>query len=563
MNARLDTREQFAALALRFRRDLNANISIMFAASLPVIIGCAALAIDVGSLYTDRRQVQGAVDLAAMAAAGDMNHRQLAAQQTLEANQVGVIKSLEVIPGRFDPDPQRHHSKRFTEGATPHNAVKVSLVTERPYFFAKAFLEETAEIKAEAVAATTSNATFSIGSRLLAVRDGLPNQILGALTGGNVELSVMDYNALASADVTLGDQMNALAGELNLTAGTYQDVLLADATLGNWLAAAAAVTGANGNSQAQVALEKLLASSDAANLSLPLNKLIALGPFGNAAIGDDSHAFGAAFNALELVTAGAQIANLQRQVSLDLGVNLPGVSKLSLELAIGEPPQFGSWAAVGTPQATVYTAQTRLRLLAEIGGGALLNGATVRLPIYLDLATARARLHGVTCESGETDKPSATVATRPGLLSAWIGQPSRHWQDFSTAPLLRRADIVDIPLVRIRGQAFVEATNKNETLLNFSHEDISNRTIKRVDTTDLGQTLVSSLVRHLRLDIQIGGLNLGLPGILQQHVANLLSNVAAPLDGVVSEVLETLGLHLGEADVRVHGAACGSSVLAG
>ncbi|MBU1211419.1 MAG: hypothetical protein KJ587_09125 [Alphaproteobacteria bacterium] len=549
--------------ARRFHSDRSGNAALLFAGSLPVIIACTALAIDVGSLYTERRQVQGAVDLAAIAAAANLSNRDTAALQTLKANHVGAIKSLNVVPGRFDPDPQRDYTERFTAGANPPNAVKVSLVTERPYYFAKVFMNDSADIEAEAIAATASNATFSIGSRLLAIRDGLPNQLLEALVGGNLELSVMDYNALASADISLADQMDALAGELNLTAGTYRDVLLADATVGDWFAAAAAVTGKNGDTVAKASLEKLIAQSNAGSLSLPLNKLIDLGPFGNASIGEPGHNFAALFNALELVTAAAQVANIDHEVSLNLDAGLPGIARLRLDLSIGEPPQFGGWAAVGVPQATVYTAQTRLRLVAEIGGGAMLSNATIRLPVYVDMATGSARLHGVSCEAGRTDQPAATIAAKPGIISAAIGEPAYGWSDFGSKPMLHSANIVDTPLIKVRGKAFVEASNMNETLLDFSHDDIVNRRIKRVDTTDIGASLVSSLLSNLRLRAEIGGLGLGLPGILEQHVAGLLSNIAAPIDAVLATVLETLGVHLGEVDVRVHGAACGRAVLAG
>ncbi|KUO63972.1 MAG: hypothetical protein APF80_16280 [Alphaproteobacteria bacterium BRH_c36] len=546
-----------------FGQDRAANISLMFAGSCPVIVACAALAIDVGSLYTERRQVQGAVDLAAIAAAADLGHAEQAALQTLDANAVGTIKSLRIEPGRFDPDPQLKYTERFTVGATPANAVKVSLVTERPYFFAKAFLDGSADVAAEAIAATSSHATFSIGSRLLAVRDGLPNQLLEALIGGKLELSVMDYNALASAEISLGDQMDAIAGELNLTAGTYREVLKADATVENWIAAAAAVTGRNGDTRAQATLEKLLAGSDTKSLSLPLEKLISLGPFGSASVGEHGHGLTAVFNALELVTAAAQIANVDHQVSLKIDAGLPGIANLSLDIAIGEPPQFGGWASVGLPQATIYTAQTRLRLIAEVGGEGSLSGAALRLPVFLDVATASARLNSVACVNGSSNRAAVTIAAKPGILSAWIGEPTYDWRTSRSPPAVGPAQIVEMPLLKVRGSAFIEATNTNETLLNFSHEDVANRAIKRVDTTDIGQTVISSLLRNLHLHADVGGLGLGLPGGVQDVVANTLSNVAKPLDEVLATVLETLGVHLGEVDVRVHGAACGSAVLAG
>ena len=51
-------------------RDRCAGISIATACAMTMLIGGAALAVDVGSLYLDRRKLQGIADAAAMAAAG-------------------------------------------------------------------------------------------------------------------------------------------------------------------------------------------------------------------------------------------------------------------------------------------------------------------------------------------------------------------------------------------------------------------------------------------------------------------------------------------------------------
>jgi uncharacterized membrane protein len=54
-----------------------------------------------------------------------------------------------------------------------------------------------------------------------------------------------------------------------------------------------------------------------------------------------------------------------------------------------------------------------------------------------------------------------------------------------------------------------------------------------------------------------------LPGTVSQLVMSILRPIAAPLDQVIHSLLTTLGVHLGEADVRVHGIRCGTAVLAG
>ena len=56
------------------------------------------------------------------------------------------------------------------------------------------------------------------------------------------------------------------------------------------------------------------------------------------------------------------------------------------------------------------------------------------------------------------------------------------------------------------------------------------------------------------------GLPLGAPAI-QQSVAKALGTATAPLDAVVNSLTGLLGLHLGEADVRINGVRCHASAL--
>ena len=100
-------------------------------------------------------------------------------------------------------------------------------------------------------------------------------------------------------------------------------------------------------------------------------------------------------------------------------------------------------------------------------------------------------------------------------------------------------------------------------MLTFTQADVDAKTVKRVGTSAFVETVVTSLLNNLTLNVQIGGLGLGLPGPVTQLVASILRSVAAPLDQLVYALLTTLGVHLGEADVRVHGIRCGTAILAG
>jgi uncharacterized membrane protein len=548
----------------QFVRNSAGSIAILSAAVLPVSIGALALAVDMGSLYIERRQAQSAADLAAMAAAADLDHAEAAVAATLQANGIDATSALTVVKGHYSPDPSIPRDARFRPATDPVNAVEVVFTKPGRIYFASVFIDQPIEMEVRALAANASLATFSIGSRLLAVRDGLLNALLSAMLGSSINLSAMSYESLINADIQLLGFMNALATEVNVTGGTFDDVLNASMTAGNVLNAAAAATAADGNSSASAALQALAGQAGSASLSAPLSTLINLGPLGSASLAQPGPGLDVGVNAMDLVTGTAALANGTNQVALNLGATIPGVLSLKVDLAVGERQQQSPWVAVGQPGASVYTAQTRLRVIAEVGGSGLLAGARVRLPIGIDIAFARATLKEVTCSNGDKSTANAKIAARPGIARAWIGELSNSsLANTAGEPSVSNARIVDTALVKVTGRADISATNTSDTMITFTQADVDAGTVKRVGTSNFVETIVTSLLGNLSLNAQVGGLGLGLPGTVTQLVMNILRPVAAPLDQVIYSLLTTLGVHLGEADVRVHGIRCGTAVLAG
>lgn len=548
----------------RFARNGVGSIAILSAAALPLSIGALALAVDMGSLYIERRQAQSAADLAAMAAAANLDNAEVAVAASLEANGIDRPRSLTVIKGHYSPDPSLPRAARFRPATDPINAVEVAFTKPGRIFFASVFIDQPIEMEVRALAANASLATFSIGSRLLAVRDGLLNALLGALLGSNINLSAMSYQSLVDTDVQLLGFMNALATEMNVTAGTFNDVLNTSMTVGNVFKAAAAATAADGNSSASAALQALAGQAGSASLSAPLSSLINLGPLGSASLAQPPPGLDAGVNAMNLVNGTAALANGTNQVALNLGAAIPGVLSLKVDLAIGERQQHSAWVAVGQPGASVYTAQTRLRVVAEVGGSGLLAGTRIRLPIGVDIAYARGTLSEVTCSNGDPSTAKAKISARPGIAHAWVGELSgSSLSNLTSEPSVANARIVDTALIKVTGRADVSATNTNDTLLTFTQADVDAGTIKRVGTTNFVETVVTSLLGNLSLNVQIGGLGIGLPGTVSQLVMSILRPIAAPLDQVIYSLLATLGVHLGEADLRVHGIRCGTAVLVG
>lgn len=217
--------------------------------------------------------------------------------------------------------------------------------------------------------------------------------------------------------------------------------------------------------------------------------------------------------------------------------------------------QNSGWVAVGGPGTLVRTAQTRISIRATVGGTGLLAGAEIKLPVDIEVASAEARLDEVVCAADGAE--AVTVSARPSIAAAWVGEREAGASD------VQMADIVSTPIVRVQGRAHIEIGDTSWTPLSFSKDDIADRTIKSVSTSNFTDSLVSSLVRDLDLRVQVLGLGVGLGPTISNLVSSTLGGVTQPLDAIVASLLEALGVHVGEADVRVHGALCGGARLAG
>lgn len=541
----------------RFCRDDKGGIAIIACAFFMVGIACAALAVDVGSLYLEKRKSQGIADLAAMAAAGDLAHAEAAARATLVANKMNMQETTFTVElGHYEANASKAVAARFVIGALPYNAARVTVTKPGKIFFAKTFADNCCQMTVTALAANAQLATFSLGTRLAALREGVVNSMLSGLLGGSVNLSVADYNAIASANVGLLQFGKALATQLNLTGVSYNEVLTANASVGNVLNALAAVTT---SASAQVALRKIANQSSAASVSVPLPSMVSFGPLGYLGVSDPITGVDPQFNLMDIVNAATTIAGNGKLISIDLGATIPGVASLTLDVALGQPAQQSPWAAVGQAEAKVHTAQMRARLVAEVGGTGILAATRVRLPIFISGAYADGRLTNIACAADGTG--SVTVGAKPGVAYATVGEVSdADLTNFNSNPVATKATMVDLLLIKVKAYTdpAIQVTNTSESSVTFSQSDINNKTIKRVSTRNIVETLVSSLVSGLHLEL--GPLT---TSAVTPLIGGLLAPVASPLDQVVYTLLSSLGIRLGEVDVRVHGVRCGGSVLAG
>ena len=127
-------------LLRRFARDTRGNFAIMGTGCMVLVLGCAALGVDVGSIYADRRKSQSAADLAAIVAASNLGNATAAAAATVTRNGYPASALVAVVSGNYTPDAALSPQARFVTPATgTANAARVTLKTQTPLYFARMF----------------------------------------------------------------------------------------------------------------------------------------------------------------------------------------------------------------------------------------------------------------------------------------------------------------------------------------------------------------------------------------------------------------------------------------
>ncbi|EJT05503.1 pilus assembly protein TadG-related protein [Rhizobium sp. CCGE 510] len=567
----------------RFAIDLSGNIAIMAALSAPLILYSLGLGVDYGMMTLQQRRLQQLSDIGAIVAAADINHAAGNLVANFDENGLNIavrtdagyatkngslpltadLEQFDAIadftPGTYLADASVPLGSRFAAGTQPYDAVKVGITQKAELTFATAFAAAP-NLRAVGTASASKLAAFSIGSRLASLNGGVLNTLLGSLLGTNLSLKVADYEALTSADIKLLPFLDMLATDLNLTAGTYDEVLATDISYPRLLKTLGKTGGLTPTvTRALDAIEKALGTSQ---IKVRLEDLFDLGPTGERVVGSGSK-LSAEASVMDIVSAAAIAANQKKQVSANLNGPVPGLATVKLTLAIGEMPKGAASNGIGAVGATVRTAQVRLALEVSTLGINSIAGLKVRVPLYLEVAHAEARLASITCLGNGARNASVGVDVMPGVAELSLGDVDPNaLVNFGSAPRVTRATLIDAPLLDVSGLAHVNLTNLSKSKLTFQPADIAAKTIKNVSTKDTLTSAMASLVKETDIQVSILGLGIGLSKtVVQSAVADTLSALTKPLDELLSNLLTLLGIKIGEADVRVTDVRCQQSVL--
>jgi uncharacterized membrane protein len=364
------------------------------------------------------------------------------------------------------------------------------------------------------------------------------------LTGSQVNLSVMDYNALASTDIDLLAFSDALRTELDADVLTFGQTLDAQVTLPQVVSALASAS----DGTAATALEHI--ADRALPRTLLPSRAIDLGPRSSSIRVDAANPV--KVNALTLLRSMLLLGNANRQVDLSLASSLPGGSGVNIALMIGEPPVGSPLIAVtDTNDVIVRTAQVRTRVATPL--------ASVHVPVLAELGSASARITDSDCRPNSSAAVSLGVVTSPAMVA--IGTVAdADFQDMKRPLDPKPARVVKLPLVSVDADAELILSDLNEKRVAFSRSEIEGGQVKTVSSTGLVAGAAKSLSDRMHLDVKVLGLVLNL-NALTTAVGETVGLVAPVLDTVLSDLTGLLGVHVGQADARVNALRCGKARL--
>jgi uncharacterized membrane protein len=560
----------------RFKKLLHDEcgvVSLMAAMVTLLGLGLSVLTLDVGHLYLEKRRLQGAVDAAALAAAGDPSNAAPIAARILANN--GYAQPAVVITGAYTADSSLSVANRLnTDPSAQKNAVRITQTISTPGYLAGIFGGNVlSSIVATATATQTPVVSFSAGTGLATISNGQLNAVLGGLLGTTLSLSLVNYQALASTNVDALTFLDQLAAQAGVTAGTYGDLANSGITMGQMATAITAALNLHPSGNNNAALDAL----NLIRLQTPPAAAAATGNIVNTSLWQ-KRTIGSivqqtpgqvSFNLLDLFTAVARAYGSGHLVNVGSALSVPVTnSSVITRLALGSPMTSVALARVGT---SIATAQTRLALTATVTNVNLgVASYTVSLPLYLTMASGTATVAAIPCQASGT---MTTLSAAAQAMTVRFGVVSdSDLKNFATNPTILPATVVTVSVlgipVAITASGSQSVAAGAPANLNFTQADIAAGTVKSASGSGAG-TMFSGLVPNMTLTTTLlssGGLltgtinntlNVTIVPLLRPVLVSLLSALDAPTD----TLLRSLGLRLGIIDTVVHGVRCGAPTL--
>lgn len=427
------------------------GVAAVFAAvSLLALLSATALAIDVGRLYTEKRNLQRLADLAALDAvrvasgcligATDFGAAEAEVRNSLARNGLRPGTSTQVLAGRKTLVDD-HYEFRPTPVDQAPDSVQVQLTRPSPArilpFLAGeqgGNLQVRAAARAEVIAVRSFNQEF-----LAAATPDVVNALFGNRLASEVSIGLDGYRASAEATVIVRDVVEA-----RTEAGVEVPDLFTETPLPGLLSRLTAALDAAGDAVAAQTVSALAAAAAAGGTTVGVvpAELLGLPPdapealYGNTVVPVADLLSGA----LNQAAAGGPIT-----IPLPLPPPLGDDSELTLTPGNSTPDIF----VPGFSGTTVDTTDS----VVQLGGLARLDlrlanpitGEAIRLPVLIRAATADARITEVQCARRGLEKTTVSVRANGNGAVFAIGDTAGY--DSATGALtVVPAELLRLPL---------------------------------------------------------------------------------------------------------------------
>ncbi|MGN2389183.1 TadG family pilus assembly protein [Pseudomonas syringae] len=335
-------------------------IGLIAALTLGLALLCALVVVDSGRLYLEKRSLQRVADIAALEAAGRRGACSGAASAPDFANESAIRNG-------FTPNTDGRtlvtRCGTLTVGALSQRvfvadstqALAIQVVASHPVprsiaagigaAFDKSPSPANVTLSATAVAAsaaplvalTIRSATMTVDS----TRAAILNPVIGSLLGGSLNLSVANWQGLASTDLSLLSYLNRLKTDLNLTAVGYSDVLNTSVSVSQLIQSAINVLDPGATLTGTATIAGLQALKLAAGATT-----VVLGDLLSIQGSSDIAALNTNLRLLDLVQGLAQLANDKTGISTAAQINVGTLAQVTTRIQVVEPPQL---SAIGDP----------------------------------------------------------------------------------------------------------------------------------------------------------------------------------------------------------------------
>jgi len=541
-------------------------------------VSSLALVVDSARLFVEKRKLQRVADLSALETAmrgglcgsGLLSEAISLAQTSAARN--GYTGNLATAPNQVELGYLSTSAgvRSFTASLTQREVVHVRVTRSVPSsLLAGGLFGNTVVLIADATARRAPLATFEAGTSLLSVdstKSPLLNGLLGGLLGTSVNLTAVQYDGIAKANVSLLSVLNQ-AGLLNgqVNVGSVSDLLNTQISAGNLINATLNVLTAQGIAGASVMKTQLVSIP---NQTLKLGDVLSLDPTG---VIDQAAQLNGRINPLDLIMATAQAVNQNHAVAVNLG--LPGISNVQLTvvdpmMAVRGPPGQnlqGNW------RTEVKQSQVKLTLDVAPSALGLLGSSPISLSV--NSATGKAHLTSMTCRTAANPSTDVTIGADTNAAVVKLGNQSNTATptDFSIA----NVNVLGLLGVTVKGQLQLTANLGNSssmsttfTVTNPATDLPAMRTLG--GASDMTSVLQSQLaLTSLQTCVTVLGLPVCTPrtgSAANSIISTILPLLVTPLSNLVltpvaNTVLPLLGVRLGAIDISLQAIDVGGTEL--